>query len=127
MTAVVLDAGALVAVDRGDRALRAQIHAAQERGLQLRTPAIVVAQAWRDAAGRQARLSQLLRAVEVVPVDLALARDAGILLGRTGLSDAVDATVAALARDGDQILTSDPNDLRRLVATANRAVTIVPC
>jgi len=114
-------------VDRGDRALRAQIHAAQERGLQLRTPAIVVAQAWRDATGRQARLSQLLRAVEVVPVDLALARDAGVLLGRTGLSDAVDATVAVLAQDGDQILTSDPNDLRRLTAAANRAVTIVPC
>jgi len=127
LTAVVLDAGALVAVDRGDRALRAQIHAAQERGLQLRTPAIVVAQAWRDATGRQARLSQLLRAVEVVPVDLALARDAGVLLGRTGLSDAVDATVAVLAQDGDQILTSDPNDLRRLTAAANRAVTIVPC
>lgn len=127
MTALVLDAGAFIAVDRGDRALRARLHAASEHGLQLRTSAIVVAQVWRGAIGRQARISQLLQAVDVIPVDLSLARDAGVLLGRAGLSDSVDATVALIANRGDIILTSDPTDLRHLVTTANRSVTVTRC
>ena len=127
MSSLILDAGALVAIDRNDRKIAVRLRSAQQHGATIRTPAIVVALVWRDATGPQAQLSRLLRAIEVVPVDLALARDAGVLLERTGLSDAVDAAVAALAHDGDQILTSDPNDLRRLTTAANRAVTIVPC
>lgn len=42
VSALVLDAGALVAVDRGDRAMIARLHVAQEHGLDLRSNAMVV-------------------------------------------------------------------------------------
>ncbi len=81
----------------------------------LRSNAVVVAQVWRGHAGRQAALARLLRAVEVCAVDERTGRDAGVLLGRAGTSDVVDATVALLARPGDRIVTSDPKDITRLV------------
>ena len=127
MSALVLDAGAFIAVDRGDRAMMARLEAADEDGIELRTSAIVVAQVWRDRAGRQARLAQLLRAVDIRAVDDRLARDAGALLGQAGTDDPIDATVVLVAESGDHILTSDPGDLRRLAATADVCVAVVPC
>lgn len=127
MSALILDAGALVAVDRGDRAMIARLRAAQQHSLDLRSNAMVVAQVWRDRHGRQASLAQLLRAVDVRAVSPLDGRQAGVLLGMTGTSDPVDATVVLLANSGDRILTSDPQDLAALAeAAANRAV-IVAC
>ena len=127
MSAFVLDAGALIAVDRGERAMIARLRAAEEDGIGLRTSAIVVAQVWRDPAGRQARLAQLLRAVDIRDVDDRLARDAGVLLGRAGAADPSAATVVLVAESGDHILTSDPGDLRRLADTAGARVAVVAC
>ena len=50
---------------------------------------------------------------------------AGILLARAGTSDAIDAAVVALAEDGDRILTSDPDDIDRLVEAAGLDVEVV--
>ena len=125
MSALILDAGALVAVDRGDRAMIARLRAAQQHGLDLRSNAMVVAQVWRDRHGRQAGLAQLLRAVDVRAVSPEDGRRAGVLLGVTGTSDAVDATIVLLASPGDRIVTSDPHDLAALAeAAVNRAVII---
>jgi hypothetical protein len=125
VSALILDAGALVAVDRGDRAMIARLRAAQQHGLDLRSNAMVVAQVWRDRHGRQAGLAQLLRAVDVRAVSPEDGRRAGVLLGATGTGDAVDATVVLLASPGDRIVTSDPHDLAALAeAAANRAVII---
>jgi hypothetical protein len=125
VSALVLDAGALVAVDRDDRSMIARLAAAQQHGLELRSNAMVVAQVWRDRHGRQASLARLLRAVDVRPVDYQDGRRAGVLLGLAGTADAIDATVVLLAGPGDRILTSDPGDLIRLVsAAANRAVVV---
>jgi DNA-binding transcriptional MocR family regulator len=125
VSALILDAGALVAVDRGDRAMIARLRTAQQHGLDLRSNAMVVAQVWRDRHGRQAGLAQLLRAVDVRAVSPEDGRRAGVLLGVTGTSDAVDATVVLLASPGDRIVTSDPRDLAALAkAAANRAVII---
>ena len=127
MSALILDAGALVAVDRGDRAMMARLRVAQQHGAPLRSNAMVIAQVWRDRQGRQAVLAQLLRAVDVRAVSPQDGRQAGVLLGLTGTSDPVDATVILLASAGDRILTSDPGDLAPLAeAAANRAV-IVAC
>jgi hypothetical protein len=127
VSALILDAGALVAVDRSDRAMIARLRAAQEHGLDLRSNAMVIAQVWRDRHGRQAGLAQLLRAVDVRAVSPEDGRRAGVLLGMTGTSDPVDATVVLLAGPGDRILTGDPQDLAALAeAAANRAV-IVAC
>lgn len=123
----MLDAGALVAVDSNDRAMMARLRVAQQHGVQLRSNAMVVAQVWRDHQGRQANLARLLAAVEVRAVDQHDGRQAGVLLGLTGTSDPIDATVVLLATPGDRILTSDPDDLTALgAAAANRAV-IVAC
>ena len=125
MSALILDAGALVAVERGNRAMIARLRAAQQHGLDLRSNAMVVAQVWRDRHGRQAGLAQMLRAVDVRAVSPDDGRRAGVLLGMTGTSDPVDATVVLLASPGDRIVTSDPQDLAALAeAAANRAVII---
>jgi hypothetical protein len=127
VSALVLDAGALVAVDRDDRMMLARLRAAQQHGMELRTNAMVVAQVWRDRRGRQARLAQLLRAVDVRAVNHRAGRDAGVLLGLAGTADPIGATVVLLADPGDRVLTSDPDDLVGLAeAAANRAV-IVAC
>ncbi len=127
MSALVLDTGALVAVDRGDRLLAASLRVAERHGWELRSTGAVIAEAWRDAGGRQARLARLLKAVDVRAVDRRLGQEAGVLLGRCDVSDAVDATVVAVAASGDRILTSDPTDVGALVSASRRAVLVVPC
>ncbi|MGH9128101.1 MAG: twitching motility protein PilT [Acidimicrobiales bacterium] len=127
MSALVLDAGALVAVDRGDRAMIARLRVAERSGMGLRSNGVVVAQVWRDPTGRQAELARLLRSVDVRAVDERLGRDAGVLLGRAGTSDPVDATVVVVASPGDRILTSDPRDIRGLVAASGLPILVVHC
>jgi hypothetical protein len=127
VTALVLDAGALIAVDRDDRPMMARLAVAQQHGLELRSNAMVVAQVWRDRQGRQASLARLLRAVDVRAISHEDGRQAGVLLGQAGTTDPVDATVVLLARPGDRILTSDPDDLTRLASTAGNSAVIVAC
>jgi DNA-binding transcriptional MocR family regulator len=127
VSALVLDAGALVAVDRDDRAMIARLRAAEKQGLELRSNAMVVAQAWRDRLGRQAGLARLLRAVDVRPVAHSDGRAAGVLMAAAGTADAIDATVVLLAGPGDRILTSDPGDLTRLAAAGASRPMIIAC
>jgi hypothetical protein len=127
VTALVLDAGALVAVDRGDRPMMARLAVARQHGLELRSNAMVVAQVWRDRQGRQASLARLLRAVDVRAISHEDGRQAGVLLGQAGTTDPVDATVVLLARPGDRILTSDPDHLTKLASAAGNSAVIVAC
>ncbi|MGI9009104.1 MAG: twitching motility protein PilT [Streptosporangiaceae bacterium] len=127
MSAVILDAGALVAVDRDDRSALARLRAAEQHGLELRTNAMVVAQAWRDRHGRQVNLARLLQAADVRPVRQQDGRAAGVLQGEAGTGDPVDATVVLLAGPGDRILTSDPGDIARLTAAAGNGAIVIAC
>jgi predicted nucleic acid-binding protein len=127
LSAFVLDTGALVAVDRNDRALLALLYKATEGGIRLRTNAMVIAQVWRDSRGRQAVLGRFLRGVDVHSVDPVTGRAAGELLARSLTSDAVDATVVLLAQDGDSIVTSDPDDIAVLLAAARVRVETIRC
>jgi predicted nucleic acid-binding protein len=116
MTAVVLDTGALIGFERNDRRIVAIIVRALEHDDPLLVPAGVVAQAWRDGS-RQTRLARLLGSplCEVLALDDRQARAAGQICGVAETSDVVDASVAVAARDrGARVLTSDPDDLRRL-------------
>ena len=114
--AIVLDAGALIALDRGDKRMIALLQRALAQRRTFRVPAGVVGQAWRD--GRvQVTLARFLRSeeVEIIPLDEQLARSCGELCGATGSSDVIDASVVLLARERrDPIVTSDPDDLLRL-------------
>jgi hypothetical protein len=127
VSALILDAGALVAVDRGDRNMIARLRASQQHGLELRTNAMVVAQAWRDRHGRQVNLARLLQAVDVRAVSERDGRDAGVLQAAAGTSDAIDATVVLLSGPGDRIVTSDPGDITRLAAAAENRAVVVAC
>ena len=113
---IVLDAGALIALDRGDKRMIALLQRALTQGRAFRVPAGVVGQVWRD--GRvQVTLSRFLRSegVEVIPLDEQLARSCGELYGASNSRDIIDASVVILARERrDPIVTSDPDDLRRL-------------
>lgn len=114
--AVVLDAGALIAFERGDARMRALCRAAIRSGARFIVPAGVVGQVWRDGA-RQVPLAALLKApTTTVPVlDGPLAEACGTLCGRAGSDDVVDASVVLVARrEHAVVVTSDVADLRRL-------------
>ncbi|HMI91267.1 MAG TPA: hypothetical protein VK509_07885 [Polyangiales bacterium] len=123
---VVLDAGAFLAVERGDREVIALLKAELLARRVPRTHGGVVAQIWRGGSGKQASVARLLAATEVVALDDRLGRRAGLLLGRARRDDPIDAGVVLLASDGDTILTSDAGDLRPLAVTAAVHVDIVP-
>jgi hypothetical protein len=121
---VVLDAGALIAFERNDRRVRTLVELAMVHGRRLHTPAGVVAQVWRDG-GRQARLARLLGSglLDVQALDRDEAQAVGVLCGRSGTADVVDASVALLARRlRAVVVTSDPDDLRRLDPLVNLVV-----
>lgn len=107
MSALILDAGALIAVDRGDRDVMTRFGDADKAGDPVRTNAMAIAQVGRDGKGRQARLARVLRGVQVEPIVREDGMRAGELLGATRLKDAIDASVALLAGPGDRVLTSD--------------------
>jgi hypothetical protein len=67
----------------------------------------------------------LLPGLDVQALDEALGRRAGVLLGAAGSTDVIDAAVVALSHDDDDILTSDPEDLRALAQAAGRHVELI--
>lgn len=118
---VVLDAGALIAIDRADRRVIRLLELAQD----VHVPAGALAQAWRNPA-RQVRLARVVSADGVVihPLDAASARAAGQLCGAVASSDVVDASVVLVAGVVDGVtITSDPDDLRRL----DPAIDLIGC
>lgn len=108
---LVLDAGALLRIERRDPAIGALLERARRRGTGVGTTAPVVAQVLRDPA-RQANLSRVLRGLEVAAFGREDVGEVGRLLAAAGTADVVDAHLALLVRDGDVVLTSDPDDLR---------------
>lgn len=121
---VVLDAGALIAIDRRDRKIGAMLRIAQQQRMAVRSGAGVVAQVWRDGS-RQANLSRVLSGVDVAALDLPVAKRVGVLLGAVDRSDVVDGHVARLVEPGDQLLTSDPDDMRALLRDRAHLVDVV--
>lgn len=117
--ALVLDAGALIAFERGDARMRALFREALRVGVRLIVPAGVLAQVWRDAS-RQVPLRALLNGptTRVPALDQALAEAAGSLCARAFTSDVIDASVVLTARrEHAVVVTGDIHDLRRLDRT----------
>jgi len=122
---LVLDAGAFMAVERNDRDVVALIKRELLAGRAPVSHGGVVAQVWRGGTGRQVPVARLLAGVEIAALDDRLGRQAGMLLARSGASEAIDAAVVCLAADGDDILTSDPGDLRALAEAAGVHVELI--
>lgn len=121
---LILDAGALIGIDRDDRRVAGLIELGRRAGAGLVTAAPVVGQAWRNGA-TQAGLARAVAMIDARPVDLDDAKRAGTLLGRAESADVVDALMVLLAFPGDQLLTSDAGDLSRLASANEVDVRIV--
>lgn len=120
----VLDAGVFVAAEKRDRRIGAMLRVLQQRKVPLRTSAAVVAQVWRDGR-KQALLAQLLAGVAVDALDARTDRSTGELLAAARTHDVIDAHLALAVDEGDQLLTSDPQDLGRLLDARGVDATIV--
>lgn len=121
---LVLDAGALVAVDRRDRGIEALLLMAMQEQIPVCTSGAVIAQVWRDGA-RQANLARILNGVEIHPLDKSAGKQVGQLLAVSRASDVVDGHVAMLAQAGGRILTSDPDDITHLLHAREVAASVI--
>lgn len=124
MSGVTYDTGALIAADRGDRAMWALHAAFLANEVTPTVPAMVLAEAWRGGS-RQANLVRLLQLCEVEDLDAARARSIGELAGASGHADVVDVAVVegALRRD-DAVVTSDPAHLHAIADAVNARLRI---
>jgi hypothetical protein len=114
---LVLDAGALQALERRPIRLLVDLQRAHALGLPIRIPAGSLAQSWRGGP-RSAALARLLKQpCSVVQVDDRSARQIGEFIAgvhRPGRSkpDVVDAHVALVTRTTRSLVwTSDPDDM----------------
>jgi predicted nucleic acid-binding protein len=122
---LVLDAEGLSKLAAGDARTRGYLDSARNRGARVAVSAITLTEALRGGP-RDAAVHRVLSRITVITVTEAIARRAGELLGTTGLSGhrcAIDAVVAATALDTERpaiLLTSDPDDLNKLVEEPER-------
>jgi len=120
VSGVTLDAGALIALDRSDRRILVLLARARELGARVTVPATALAQAMRRPR-TQVRLARLIRqpTTDLRSLDGVDATSVGVLLAASGTRDIADAHVVICARRASQaIVTSDPDDLRRLDPSA---------
>jgi predicted nucleic acid-binding protein len=114
---LTLDAGALIAYERGDEHVREILAVAYARGLVPTIPAIALAEVWRGDA-KDARVARLLKACSIEALDERLARAAGHLRRATPGASTIDACIAVgVSQRTDAIATSDPDDLRKLLGS----------
>jgi hypothetical protein len=125
--ALLLDTGALVAYEQGDRTIAKVINEAQERHEPVVTSSGCVAQAWRGGGPKQALLARLLRGTHERGLDPDQSRSVGALCAVTGSKDVVDAHVAWLAQDRDVVITSDVDDITRLLHAAKIEAKVQKC
>jgi predicted nucleic acid-binding protein len=112
---LTLDAGALIAYERGDARVREILAVAYARGFVPTIPAIALAEVWRGDA-KDARVARLLKVSSIEALDERLAREAGHLRRATPGAEAIDACISVGVRKrGDTIATSDPEDMRTLL------------
>ena len=123
-SAITLDAGPLILLDKNHRGVAILLERARMKGDTVIVPATALAQAIRNPA-RQARLARLIRQprTAVIPLDRDEAAQVGRLLGASGTADIADAHVAICAqRSGSTVITTDPDDLAALAPELNVVV-----
>jgi len=115
-TGLTFDTGALIAAERSDRSGRLVwwfYEEAIERGGIITVPAPALAQAWR---GNSTPISRMLKGCDIEPLDERIAKRAGELLAKSRTADVIDAVVVVgAAIRGDAIVTSDRQDVERLI------------
>ena len=120
---LVLDTGALIAVDRQDRSVGAILRLAHQEQLPVRTSAAVVARVWRGGR-RQANLARVLAGIDAVGLDNSAGRWVGALLQQSRTDDVVDGHLALVVQAGDVVLTSDPDDINAILGARAVVATV---
>jgi len=125
---LVLDSEGLSKLAAGDARAHAYLDSARARRARVAVSAITLTEVLRGGP-RDAAVHRVLSRITIAPVTAQIARRAGELLGATGLSGhrcAIDAVVAATALGLERpvvLLTSDPDDMNRLVEEPDRPKT----
>ncbi|GAB4200691.1 MAG: hypothetical protein OHK0013_11990 [Sandaracinaceae bacterium] len=127
MSRLILDAGAFLALERGDAAMWSRLRGARMDGLAPRTHGGIVGQVWRGRCARQALLARALPALEVRALDAVRGRRAGELLAASRGDDVLDAALVLLASEGDRIVTSDVEDILVLVEARGIDIEVIRC
>lgn len=121
----VLDAGALIDLERGGEMMIALAEYAGKRGNHTVVPASVLGQVWRGGP-RSAILAKVLEAAEVDALDESRAREIGVRLGARGGRDVVDAHVVCCAVKREAVIvTSDSEDMEALIEP-DEVVRVMP-
>ena len=120
---LVLDAGWLIAVDRHDRAVGAMLRVAQQEKIPVRTSAAVIGQVWRNGS-LQANLARVLAGVDAATLDGATGRSVGEILALSRTADVVDGHLGLVVQSGDTVLTSDANDIKKILAARAVGATV---
>jgi hypothetical protein len=121
--ALVLDAGGLIAVDRLDRNVGAILRVAQQEKMPVRTSAAVVAQVWRNGS-LQANLARVLTGFDVASLDVQTGRSVGEVLALSRTPDVIDGHLGVIVRSGDTVLTSDTNDIKKILSARGVSATL---
>ena len=99
MSGITLDAGGLIALDRGDRQVLALLNRAVQLGMRTTVPATALAQALRSPV-TQVRISRLIRqpGTDLVALDGPDATRTCLLLAKSRTTDIVGAHVVVCAK-----------------------------
>jgi hypothetical protein len=122
---LILDSGALIALERNDRPMWRRLKSALLAGQIPVTHGGVLGQAWRGHSPRSALLAKALMGIEVRPLDEDLGKRSGELLAGAKKADVIDAALVLLASDGDTVVTSDAKDLKPLAVAAERLIDLI--
>jgi predicted nucleic acid-binding protein len=119
MRGFVLDAGALIALDRRSTFMRNLLRANLDGAVEIAIPRTVIAQVWRGS--KQANTARLLKAahargsVVIDELTAERAKQIGLAIGRCSHPDIVDVHVALVAAErGHAVLTSDDGDITKI-------------
>ena len=117
---LILDSGGVSAIADGNPVARATVARARNDGylVAIPTPAVTEVHTGRR---EHALIDRVLKAVDhEIPSTPRVARLAGVLRAKSGVTDVVDAIVVAEAIESTPaiVLTSDPTDISRLLDVA---------
>ena len=120
---LVLYAGGLIAIDRLDRNVGAILRVAQREKMPVQTSAAVVAQVWRSRSN-QANLARVLTGIDVESLAMQTGRSVGEVLALSRTADVVDGHLGFIVRSGDTVLTSDTNDIKKILRARGVRATL---
>ncbi|WP_258934176.1 hypothetical protein [Nesterenkonia pannonica] len=124
MKGITYDTGALIAAEKGDRRFWAMHYWAAATKEYPTVPAGVLAEAWRGS--KSAQIARVLKTCRIEDLTEEQAQKVGTLIGKSGLNDPVDVTVAEGAmRRGDSVVTSNRAHMEQIAHAAGKQLNIL--